>query len=99
VKHVKKLGIVVLNLVMGYISFWWFIFSYAAAFNVDNEVENEIFIPFGIIALLVLLIGVIGGNWAIYKYNNRSVKGFVLGQVIPFVLGFSTTLLLAYIRN
>jgi hypothetical protein len=98
-KYIRRVGIITLNLVIGYISFWWFIFSCAAAFNVDNEVENEIFIPFGIISLLALFIGVIGGNLAIYKYNDRNIRGLVLGQVLPFTLGVFISLLLAHMRN
>jgi DMSO/TMAO reductase YedYZ heme-binding membrane subunit len=99
VKYISRIGIVVFNLTIGYISFWWVIFSSAAAFNIDHEAENEIFIPFGIIALLILFIGVIGGNWTIYKYKNRAVKGLMLEQIVPFVLGLSISLFLAAMRS
>ena len=59
-KYISKIGIVVSNLIMGFIAFWWFIISYATAVNIDHKEDAEIFVPFGVVALIMLPLIVFG---------------------------------------
>jgi hypothetical protein len=99
VAYISKLGIVVSNLIMGFIAFWWFILSYATAVNIDHKEDAEMLVPVGVIALIMLPIIVIGINWAIYKNEKNTIKRLVLIQVMPFILGLIVSLLLALVRS
>ena len=84
------------NLLIGFVSLWWFIISYATAINIDNKTDTAFLQPLGWMLLILLLALIITINFLFYK-KLKNIKLLFIFQLLPFLIGlsvswFSTTL-------
>lgn len=85
---VKYIIVVLVNILLGLISFWWFILAYAMAVNIDHKADAEVMRPFGFIGLAFLILLVAGSNYLLYK-RYRNVPCVVIVSILSFLIGLA----------
>ena len=91
----KKIVCFSSNIILGFISVWWFIISYVMAFNIDNKRDVQFLVPFGYVSLIVLIILVLGINYLFMK-KSSNILSIIYLQITPFVGGILIGLLLTF---
>ena len=82
---IKKIILFCGEVILGFISVWWFIIALAMAINPDPDKDAIFLIPVGCILLIILFVLGVYRNYFLFKkhYNKRF---FAIYQLVPFLL-------------
>lgn len=88
----KKIILLCGEVILGFISVWWFIIALAMAINPDHDKDATFLIPVGYIFLVILFVSAVYGNYFLYKkHYNKSF--FIIYQLVPFFVGLMIAIL------
>lgn len=79
--------VAVWNLAFGFLSFWWFVLSYAAAVNSGGGEDTEFLIPIGYFAIILLFAIIIFSNWRFFRRITEKFRWMFFLQIIPYLTG------------